>query len=118
MLPGIQFRKTNVNTVNQILDLKERPNVPAAFLEVSQFHAVAVIKGMIVDSFEPYPIELTLENLRKCSDYARGDFNSLKVSVYRQVHVAPKKSQKSNPNPNPKRTRRSSKKKNRKRGKN
>ena len=81
MLPGIQFRDTNIKTVNQILDLKERPNVPAAFLEVSQFHAVAVIKGMIVDSFEPYPIELTLENLRKCSDYARGDFNNLKVSV-------------------------------------
>jgi len=118
MLPGIQFRKTPVTTVNQILDLKERPNVPPAFLEVSQFHAVAIIDGMIVDSHEPNPIELTLENLRKCSDYARGDFNNLKVSAYREVHVAPKKSQKSNPIPNPKRPRRSSKKKNRKRCKN
>ena len=117
MFPGIQFRKTDVKIVNQILDLKEQEDVPPAFVQASQFHAFAVIKGMIVDSSELFPLELTLDNLRKCSDYARGDFNNLRVPAYRQAHVAPKKSLQTNPNPNSKRTRRSSKKKNRKRGK-
>ena len=85
-LPKIQLRKKKLVKLEDLIRqcLSPDGHLPRIVM-IGWFHAFCIINGHIHCSSETSPIPLTMENLRRCSDFIHADFSELRMVVHREV---------------------------------
>ena len=89
-IPNIEVRRSSIMKADRLIELCQAGEHSPRVVMIGWFHAICIIEGRIHCCCEKYPIPLTLENLRRCSDSNDASLSDLRVTVHREVVLSTK----------------------------